>query len=274
MPLIGDIELFAQARAEPAAAQGGRHHRHQRQVDHHRARPPHPRDRRRADRDGRQYRPADPRPGPAAGRRRLCARAVELPARPDPQPRLRRRRAAQHHARPSRPLCRFRRLCGLEARGCSRCSRPGRAAIVGDEQSVDVGPVAAGRRCKGPHNAQNAARGDRRVRSARACRRRRSPRASPPIPACRTGWSGCARRTASCSSTTARRPTRIRPRRRSPPIRYVHWIVGGLAKTEDLGPCAAQLGHVRAAYTIGEAGPMFAQAARGQGAGAASRNCW
>ena len=40
---------------------------------------------------------------------------------------------------------------------------------------------------------------------------------------------------------------------------YIHWIVGGLAKTDSLGPCEAQLGHVRAAYTIGEAGPMFAQ---------------
>jgi UDP-N-acetylmuramoylalanine--D-glutamate ligase len=37
----------------------------------------------------------------------------------------------------------------------------------------------------------------------------------------------------------------------------IHWIVGGRAKTEDLGPCEAQLGHVRAAYTIGESGPMF-----------------
>jgi UDP-N-acetylmuramoylalanine--D-glutamate ligase len=40
---------------------------------------------------------------------------------------------------------------------------------------------------------------------------------------------------------------------------HVHWIVGGRAKTEDLGPCADQLGHVRAAYTIGESGPMFAR---------------
>ena len=40
---------------------------------------------------------------------------------------------------------------------------------------------------------------------------------------------------------------------------HVHWIVGGRAKTEDLGPCAEQLDHVRAAYTIGEAGPMFAR---------------
>ena len=114
VPLIGDIELFAQARADAAAAQGGRHHRHQRQVDHHRAGPPHPQDRRRAGGDGRQYRPADPRPGPAAGRRRLCAGTVELPDRPDLQPRLRRRGPAQHHAGPSRPLRRFRRLCGLQ----------------------------------------------------------------------------------------------------------------------------------------------------------------
>lgn len=42
----------------------------------------------------------------------------------------------------------------------------------------------------------------------------------------------------------------------------VHWIVGGQAKTEDLGPCAAQLGHVRAAYAIGEAGSMFARLLR------------
>ena len=44
----------------------------------------------------------------------------------------------------------------------------------------------------------------------------------------------------------------------------VHWIVGGRAKTEDLGPCADQLGHVRAAYTIGESGPMFARLLEGR----------
>ncbi|MGQ0590775.1 MAG: UDP-N-acetylmuramoyl-L-alanine--D-glutamate ligase [Sphingosinicella sp.] len=44
----------------------------------------------------------------------------------------------------------------------------------------------------------------------------------------------------------------------------VHWIVGGLAKTKDLGPCAEQLGHVRAAYTIGESGPMFAHLLAGK----------
>jgi UDP-N-acetylmuramoylalanine--D-glutamate ligase len=42
----------------------------------------------------------------------------------------------------------------------------------------------------------------------------------------------------------------------------VHWILGGLAKSDDLDPCAPYLGHVRAAYTIGEAGPMLARLLR------------
>ena len=45
---------------------------------------------------------------------------------------------------------------------------------------------------------------------------------------------------------------------------HIHWIVGGLAKTDSLGPCEAQLGHVRAAYTIGDSGPMFAQLLAGK----------
>jgi UDP-N-acetylmuramoylalanine--D-glutamate ligase len=42
----------------------------------------------------------------------------------------------------------------------------------------------------------------------------------------------------------------------------VHWILGGQPKGDDLAPCEPYLGHVRAAYTIGEAGPMFAQLLR------------
>ena len=38
----------------------------------------------------------------------------------------------------------------------------------------------------------------------------------------------------------------------------VRWILGGRAKTDDLDACAPYFGHVRSAYTIGEAGPMFA----------------
>jgi UDP-N-acetylmuramoylalanine--D-glutamate ligase len=44
----------------------------------------------------------------------------------------------------------------------------------------------------------------------------------------------------------------------------VHWILGGLPKSDDLGPCETQLHHVRAAYTIGEAGPMFARLLEGK----------
>ncbi len=37
----------------------------------------------------------------------------------------------------------------------------------------------------------------------------------------------------------------------------VHWIAGGLAKTEDLDACAPNFGHVRVAYLIGAAAPLF-----------------
>jgi UDP-N-acetylmuramoylalanine--D-glutamate ligase len=45
---------------------------------------------------------------------------------------------------------------------------------------------------------------------------------------------------------------------------HVHWILGGLPKGDDLGPCERHLSHVRAAYTIGEAGPKFARLLEGK----------
>jgi UDP-N-acetylmuramoylalanine--D-glutamate ligase len=38
----------------------------------------------------------------------------------------------------------------------------------------------------------------------------------------------------------------------------IRWILGGQAKTDNLDECAPFFGHVRKAYTIGEAGEMFA----------------
>ena len=38
----------------------------------------------------------------------------------------------------------------------------------------------------------------------------------------------------------------------------IHWILGGQSKSDDLDACAPHFGNVRAAYTIGEAGAMFA----------------
>jgi UDP-N-acetylmuramoylalanine--D-glutamate ligase len=39
----------------------------------------------------------------------------------------------------------------------------------------------------------------------------------------------------------------------------IRWICGGLAKTDNLDECAPQFGHVRKAYTIGEASELFAR---------------
>lgn len=39
----------------------------------------------------------------------------------------------------------------------------------------------------------------------------------------------------------------------------IHWIVGGLPKDDGLGPCEQHLGNIAAAYTIGDAGPRFAE---------------
>jgi UDP-N-acetylmuramoylalanine--D-glutamate ligase len=44
----------------------------------------------------------------------------------------------------------------------------------------------------------------------------------------------------------------------------VHWILGGLPKSDDLDACEPFLGHVKAAYTIGEAGPLFARLLEGK----------
>ena len=44
----------------------------------------------------------------------------------------------------------------------------------------------------------------------------------------------------------------------------IHWIVGGLAKEDGLGECEDHLSEVKAAYTIGEAGPRFAEMLEGK----------
>ncbi|MXP13481.1 UDP-N-acetylmuramoyl-L-alanine--D-glutamate ligase [Altererythrobacter confluentis] len=48
------------------------------------------------------------------------------------------------------------------------------------------------------------------------------------------------------------------------PAPRIHWIVGGLAKEDGLGDCEHHLGNVAAAYTIGESGPRFAELLAGK----------
>ncbi|CAN5499251.1 UDP-N-acetylmuramoyl-L-alanine--D-glutamate ligase [soil metagenome] len=43
---------------------------------------------------------------------------------------------------------------------------------------------------------------------------------------------------------------------------HIHWILGGQSKTDDLDACAPSFGHVARAYTIGEAGARFAEILR------------
>ncbi|MDO7842019.1 UDP-N-acetylmuramoyl-L-alanine--D-glutamate ligase [Sphingomonas immobilis] len=45
----------------------------------------------------------------------------------------------------------------------------------------------------------------------------------------------------------------------------IHWIVGGRAKGAELDACRPHFGHVTHVYTIGEAGPVFAELLRGAG---------
>jgi UDP-N-acetylmuramoylalanine--D-glutamate ligase len=39
----------------------------------------------------------------------------------------------------------------------------------------------------------------------------------------------------------------------------IHWILGGLPKGDNLDECAPFFGNIAAAYTIGDAGPRFAE---------------
>ncbi|AEI37337.1 UDP-N-acetylmuramoyl-L-alanine--D-glutamate ligase [Zymomonas mobilis] len=45
----------------------------------------------------------------------------------------------------------------------------------------------------------------------------------------------------------------------------IHWILGGVPKTEDLDPCKPYYNHVKQAYTIGQAGPVYAALLRESG---------
>ncbi|MCR2834914.1 UDP-N-acetylmuramoyl-L-alanine--D-glutamate ligase [Parerythrobacter lacustris] len=44
----------------------------------------------------------------------------------------------------------------------------------------------------------------------------------------------------------------------------IHWIVGGLPKEDGLGKCEEHLANIKQAYTIGEAGPRFAELLEGR----------
>ncbi|UIJ46994.1 UDP-N-acetylmuramoyl-L-alanine--D-glutamate ligase [Sphingomonas cannabina] len=158
---------------------------------------------------------------------------------------------------------------------------PGHAAVIGigDEPSAaiarqvsragraeDLTKIAPGvcmdqsrwPALQGPHNAQNA------LAAIAACDALGIPNAAidkgletfPGLPhrmeriAVRHG-------VAYVNDSKATNPTSTAPALAA--FERIHWILGGQAKTDDLDACAPYFGHVARAYTIGEAGPMFAR---------------
>jgi UDP-N-acetylmuramoylalanine--D-glutamate ligase len=137
---------------------------------------------------------------------------------------------------------------------------PGRIKILGDDTDIDQSRWPT---LQGPHNAQNA-----RV-ATEACAALGVGAAT--IEEGLASYPGLPHRMERVlekngilfvNDSKATNPDSTAPALAAYP--YIHWIVGGLAKIQDLGPCADQLGHVRAAYTIGEAGPMFAHLLEGR----------
>jgi len=137
---------------------------------------------------------------------------------------------------------------------------PGRPAIVGDDVAVDQSNWPA---LQGPHNAQNA-RAAIAVCDALGLAAGDVARGLATYPGLPHRMERVREKDGILfvNDSKATNTESAAPALASYP--FVHWIVGGLAKTRDLGPCERELGHVRAAYTIGEAGPMFARLLEGK----------
>jgi UDP-N-acetylmuramoylalanine--D-glutamate ligase len=131
----------------------------------------------------------------------------------------------------------------------------GRRVLVG---SGDVRDQSRWPSLKGPHNAQNVA--------AAVAVARELGVSDEAIAAALVTFPGLPHRMERVAEkngvlfvndSKATNPTSTAPALAAYPA--VHWILGGLPKSDDLDACEPFLDHVKAAYTIGEAGPMFAQ---------------
>jgi len=124
-------------------------------------------------------------------------------------------------------------------------------------RSTEIADQSAWPALQGPHNAQNAAAA---IATARALGVPEDAiaeglRTYPGLPhrmervATRDG-------VLFVNDSKATNPTSTAPALDAFPA--IHWILGGLPKTNDLDALEEHLGHVRAAYTIGQAGDMYA----------------
>ncbi|TVV72157.1 UDP-N-acetylmuramoyl-L-alanine--D-glutamate ligase [Sphingomonas solaris] len=138
-------------------------------------------------------------------------------------------------------------------------SRAIAAGVIGGLVSVtaaDAGDQREWPALQGPHNAQN-------VSAAVAATRALGIEAAAIEAALKTypGLPHRMERVATIgdvlyvNDSKATNPTSTAPALAAYPA--VHWIVGGLAKTDDLDACEPLLGHVRAAYTIGDSAALY-----------------
>lgn len=123
--------------------------------------------------------------------------------------------------------------------------------------SKNAGDQSAWQSLQGPHNAQNVACA-RAVALALGVAEEAIEQALRSYPGLPHRMERVAERhgVLYVNDSKATNPTSTAPALAAFPV--VHWIVGGQAKTKDLDACAPHFSHVKAAYVIGEAGPMFA----------------
>ncbi len=109
---------------------------------------------------------------------------------------------------------------------------------------------------QGPHNAQNA------LAAIAACEALGVDNAA--IDAGLASFEGLPHRTRTVAvkrgvrfvdDSKATNPESVAPALRA--FDRIHWILGGVAKSDSLEACRPGFAHVAAAYTIGEAGPLF-----------------
>jgi UDP-N-acetylmuramoylalanine--D-glutamate ligase len=156
-----------------------------------------------------------------------------------------------------------------------RLAAGGRAPVRVKSGDLDAAGLAEGRSpsLAGPHNAQNAAvavaicrqlgLGDAQIAQGLASYRGLPHRMER---VCETGGviyinDSKATNAASAAPALAAFPPEPTINAGAPRL---HWIVGGLPKEDGLGACADHLANIAAAYTVGEAGPMFADLLEGQ----------
>ncbi|MDE2340354.1 MAG: UDP-N-acetylmuramoyl-L-alanine--D-glutamate ligase, partial [Alphaproteobacteria bacterium] len=155
------------------------------------------------------------------------------------------------------------RYDGFEAYAASKArlfqmQSAGHLAIKGEVADFDQSNYPA---LQGPHNAQNI-RAASRVALALGisdAEIERGLRSFPGLP------HRCERvrkvnGVSYINDSKATNPESVAPALAAYPA--IHWILGGQAKTENLDACAPHFSHVKAAYTIGEAMPLFTRLLR------------